>query len=66
MISAKISKGRSRTSNIGDSFDDDGADIVYLVPELCHFIGPSEQILLRKACQKEIRRIVRVEAPIMI
>lgn len=39
---------------------------VYLVPELCYIVGASELMWLRKVTSKEIRRVLRVDAPIMI
>jgi len=44
----------------------DDKDFVYLVPELCNMVGQTEAMWLRKISQREIKKVMRVDAPIVI
>lgn len=39
---------------------------VYLVPELCYLVGMTEQMRNRKAIWSEIKKVLRVDAPVKI
>ena len=66
MISAKVQRPGAARRGQADHLSDDSCDTVFLVPELCHLVGPSEMIMTRKASQKEIKKVVRVDAPVAI
>jgi hypothetical protein len=44
----------------------DDVNYVYLVPELCHLVGMTDQMRLRKPIWREIKQVLKVDAPVKI
>ena len=42
------------------------AETVYLVPELCYLVGITDQMRNRKDVWREIKKVLRVDAPVRI
>ena len=57
---------KARTSLPRRNGGDDESGFVYLVPELCYLVGMTEQMRLRKPIWREIKQVLRVDAPIRI
>ena len=42
------------------------AETVYLVPELCYLVGITDQMRNRKDVWREIKKVLKVDAPVRI
>ena len=63
---SRKTQSQTPTSDPADCDDSKDPEIVYLVPELCYLLGPNDIIMQRKASQREIKKITKVDAPIAI